>query len=39
LGMHGGGIGLVEDGADLGGHVRLSTFGGPGQQVAQVVGL
>jgi len=33
LGVHGRGVGLVEDGADLSGHVWLRRFGHPGQQV------
>lgn len=38
LGVYGGGVGLVEDGADLGRHGRLGGFGHLGQQGAQVVG-
>jgi hypothetical protein len=37
LSVHGGGVGLVEDGADLGGHVRLGGFGHLGQQISQVM--
>jgi hypothetical protein len=37
LGGDGVGVGLVKDGADLGGHVRLRRLGHLGQQVAQVV--
>jgi hypothetical protein len=38
-GVHRVGIGLVEDSPDLGGHVRLRTFGHSGEQVAQVVAV
>ena len=34
LGVYGRGVGLVEEGADLGGHVRLRAFGHSGEQVA-----
>jgi len=37
--VHGVGVGLVEDGADLGGHVRLRRLRYAGEQVAQVVEL
>ncbi|MDT4948229.1 MAG: hypothetical protein QOJ37_824 [Pseudonocardiales bacterium] len=37
LGVHGRGVGLVEDGADLGGNVGLGGFGHLGQQIAQVM--
>jgi hypothetical protein len=38
LGMHRFGVGLVEDGAHLGGYVRLRRLRDFGEQVAQVVG-
>jgi len=37
LRVHGVGVGLVEDGAHLGGHVRLRGARHAGKQVAQVV--
>jgi hypothetical protein len=39
LGMHGLGVGLVEDGAHLGRHVRLRRLRHLGEQIAQVVVL
>src|SRR5437763_852168 len=38
LGVHRRGVGLVKNGADLGGPVWLGGFGHSGEQVAQVVG-
>ena len=38
LGADGGGVGLLEDGADQGGHPRLGGLGHLGEQVAVVVG-
>jgi hypothetical protein len=37
LGVHGLGVGLVEDGADLGGDMGLGGLGDLGEQVTQVV--
>lgn len=37
LGADGGGVGLLEDGADQGGHPRLGRFGHLGGQIPRVV--